>query len=310
MLVEFGSGNFSYRLERTDFKDEIEALTALFNMTVEEVKSSFLHEVYVNQNETYNHLVLLFFILDKNDTVLAFSPGVQQLLLFDTDELQSKAFHSFLTEKSKRAWNRLKSRRAPTGTGIHEEYIELSLKTKHDLTLTTNCLVSQTAGGTDLGEGTLVACVEMVKSSEERELELQKTVRSGKRGEKKDTNARPTDPKKKKPYLSAADITKIRKIHDHILDNSDGPLLPLRELAHSFGTNEYKLKQGFKQLYNQTVFGFLISERLRKASVLVQHTQISIKEVAHITGFKSAPHFSRVFKEKYGYTPRELRNHS
>ena len=125
-----------------------------------------------------------------------------------------------------------------------------------------------------------------------------------------EANTHPADPKSKKPQLSATDIKKIRKIHDHILDNSDRPLMPLRELAHSFGTNEYKLKQGFKQLYNQTVFGFVINERLRKASVLIQHTQISIKEVAHISGFKSAPHFSRVFKEKYGYTPRELRNHS
>jgi hypothetical protein len=43
ILMEFASGNFVYRLERTNLNDDIEALVELVNMTLEEIKESFLH---------------------------------------------------------------------------------------------------------------------------------------------------------------------------------------------------------------------------------------------------------------------------
>ncbi|MDO5989546.1 hypothetical protein Q4Q39_19245 [Flavivirga amylovorans] len=60
MLLEFASGNFAYKIERSDLDDDIEALTALVNMTFEEIKASFLHQGYANLNETYKHLVQMF----------------------------------------------------------------------------------------------------------------------------------------------------------------------------------------------------------------------------------------------------------
>lgn len=310
MLMEFASGNFLYKLERTDRNDEIEALAALVNMTMEEIKGSFLHQGYVNQNETYGHLVQMLFILDKDDTIMTFNSGVKKMLFFNDDEVNGKPFYSFLTDKSKQAWNGLKSRLVDTGLGSHEEFIVLSLKTKQDLILTTKCLVCKPICEAGRSERTIVTSVEMVMGSGERELELRK-----KSGYRKDTHKIDKDVLRSKyrnrqTFLRSSDIRKVRQVRDHIMNNLDRQLSPLIELAHSFGTNEYKLKHGFKQLYGQTVFGFLISERLRKASVLIQHSDIPLKEVAHITGFKSAPHFSRAFKEKYGYTPRDLRKQS
>ncbi|WP_162880173.1 helix-turn-helix transcriptional regulator [Mariniflexile rhizosphaerae] len=132
----------------------------------------------------------------------------------------------------------------------------------------------------------------------------------GKKNNKKAKKSLYATKQNKDSRLNSSDIRKIRQIHDYILKNLEKPLSPLIELAHTFGTNEYKVKQGFKQLYGQTVFRFLIDERLRKASVLVQHSDIPLKEVAHITGFISVPHFSKAFKNKYGYTPRDLRKQS
>jgi AraC-like DNA-binding protein len=73
------------------------------------------------------------------------------------------------------------------------------------------------------------------------------------------------------------------------------------------GTNEYKLKYGFKQIYGTTIFRFLTQERLRKSKTLIQHSSLSLKEIAYMNGFKSAAHFSRAFRDKYGKTPTELR---
>ncbi len=149
--------------------------------------------------------------------------------------------------------------------------------------------------------------MEIVKNSKEREIALRETVISAKKKNKKGKHSPFADNQNRGFHLNSSDISKIRGIHAYILKNLDKPLLPLIELAHTFGTNEYKVKQGFKKLYGYTVFRFLIVERLKRASLLIQHTDIPLKEVAHIAGFVSVPHFSKAFKKKYGYTPSDLR---
>ncbi|AUP78707.1 helix-turn-helix domain-containing protein [Flavivirga eckloniae] len=309
MLLEFASGNFAYKIERSDLNDDIEALTALVNMTLEEIKDSFLHQGYVNLNETYKHLVQMFFVLDMENSIVTFNSRVKQMLLFNDNELQEKDFSTFLTEDSKLAWKGLKSKIMHTNMDSHEEFIMLSFKTNQKLILTANCLVSKFIDHINQSERIVITSIEIIKSSKEREIELQKIVNSGK-NKNETIKPRTVVNKNKQLNLSFSDIRKIRKVHDHIINNLDKPLSPLIELAHTFGTNEYKLKYGFKQLYGETVFRFLINERLRKACVLIQHTDTSIKEVAHLTGFISAPHFSKAFKEKYGFTPRDLRRQS
>ncbi|MEP5341660.1 MAG: helix-turn-helix domain-containing protein [Algibacter sp.] len=307
ILMEFASGNFSHKIERTDLNDDIEALTALINMTFEEIKDSFLHQGYTNLNETYKHLVQVFFVLDMEDTIVTFNSRIKQLLFLEDTELQGKAFSSFLTQESKLAWGQLKSKFEHADENASEEFIVLCFKTKEHLILTANCLVSKFIDGIDQSERIIVTSLEIVMNSKKRGIELRKTINSTIDKSKKDKQTHPANNKNKQPNLSSTDIKKIRDVYDHIINNLDKPLSPLIELAHAFGTNEYKLKYGFKQLYGQTVFRFLINERLRKASILIQHSDIPIKEVAHSTGFISVPHFSKAFKEKYGFTPRDLR---
>lgn len=306
ILMEFASGNFSYKLERSDLNDDIEALIALVNMTLEEIRGSFLHQGYANLNDTYKHLVQMFFVLDMEGSIIAFNSRIKQMLLFSDDELQGNAFSTFLTQDSISDWNELKPKLIDANQDTFEEFISLSFKTKEDLILTTNCLVNKYVDPINQSERIVVTSIEIIKNSMERKIKLKEMVNAIKN--------KKSEPVKQGSNilfnLSHSDIRKIREVHDHIISNLDKPLSPLIELAHTFGTNEYKLKYGFKQLYGQTIFRFLIDQRLTRASVLIQHTETSIKEVAHVTGFISAPHFSKVFKEKYGFTPRELRKQS
>lgn len=106
--------------------------------------------------------------------------------------------------------------------------------------------------------------------------------------------------------LREPDIRKIREAHDHILMDLE-ETSSLKELAHSFGINEFKLKYGFKQVYGTTVFRFLMDERLKKASLLLQNTDMPLKRIAEMTGFKSFPHFSKAFKKRFGYCPSDLK---
>nr|WP_281501008.1 AraC family transcriptional regulator [Cellulophaga sp. F20128] len=117
-------------------------------------------------------------------------------------------------------------------------------------------------------------------------------------------------PAKSKIRLSFEDIRKIREGHTFILNNLGKDFPSLKDFAHQLGTNEFKLKYGFRELYGTSVYRFLKQERFRKAQMLVQYGDQSIKSIANISGFKSFSHFSRTFKKRYGYTPSELRKKS
>lgn len=76
----------------------------------------------------------------------------------------------------------------------------------------------------------------------------------------------------------------------------------LQELAAIAGTNTFKLKNGFKELFNNTVFGYLSEMRLDQARTLLQEG-IPIKEVADRTGYSSVQHFSTSFRKKFSMPP-------
>ena len=76
----------------------------------------------------------------------------------------------------------------------------------------------------------------------------------------------------------------------------------LQELAALAGTNTFKLKNGFKELFNNTVFGYLNEMRLEQARTLLQEG-IPIKEVADRTGYSSVQHFSTSFRKKFSMPP-------
>jgi AraC-like DNA-binding protein len=76
----------------------------------------------------------------------------------------------------------------------------------------------------------------------------------------------------------------------------------LQELATIAGTNTFKLKNGFKELFNNTVFGYLNEMRLDQASTLLREG-MPIKEVADRTGYSSVQHFSTAFRKKFSMPP-------
>lgn len=52
---------------------------------------------------------------------------------------------------------------------------------------------------------------------------------------------------------------------------------------------------------------YINKRRMERAKQLLQNEKISIQDVARITGFKSSYYFSRLFKQKTGFTPTDYR---
>ncbi|RAK63191.1 helix-turn-helix transcriptional regulator [Hymenobacter edaphi] len=81
----------------------------------------------------------------------------------------------------------------------------------------------------------------------------------------------------------------------------------LHELARLFGTNDFTLKKGFRELFDTTVFGYVAQKRLTEAHLLLTHTDEPVQDVAARVGFGNAAHFATAFKRRFGLRPQQLR---
>lgn len=81
----------------------------------------------------------------------------------------------------------------------------------------------------------------------------------------------------------------------------------LSEIARTVGLNEYKLKRGFKETFNNTVFGYLTEQRLQLAYQYLRDTEKTAAEISYDLGYASPQHFNNAFKKKFGITPYAVR---
>lgn len=81
----------------------------------------------------------------------------------------------------------------------------------------------------------------------------------------------------------------------------------LRGLARLVGTNELKLKQGFRTLFGTTVFGYLRRRRMERARHLLVHRELSVTEAAGLVGYACPSRFSAAFQRQFGTRPSALR---
>ncbi len=107
------------------------------------------------------------------------------------------------------------------------------------------------------------------------------------------------------PYLvDEQELTKIRKAKEIIIKDMVNPP-SLQELANEIGLNLKKLKEGFKQVYGDTVFGFLLNYKMSQAKKMLETNKYNVNEVGEKVGYSTASHFITAFKKKYGVTPKQ-----
>ena len=107
------------------------------------------------------------------------------------------------------------------------------------------------------------------------------------------------------PFLKDED--NLRRIHDAkavILDQWQDPPT-IKQLADRVGLNEYRLKAGFKEVYGNTVYGYVMDTRLNHARRMLDQGRLSVNEVAFEIGYQNPSHFIAAFKRKFGVTPKK-----
>ncbi len=107
------------------------------------------------------------------------------------------------------------------------------------------------------------------------------------------------------PFLKDQEtVRKIKHAKEYMLKHMDNPP-GLKELAKTAGLNEYQLKVGFKEIYGNTVFGYLLDHKLDHARVLLDTSKFQVNEVAYQIGYANPSHFIAAFKKKFGVTPKK-----
>ena len=113
----------------------------------------------------------------------------------------------------------------------------------------------------------------------------------------------------KNSALQPGDIDCIHNAKDILIGNIEFPP-SLLELAKKAGTNDYKLKIGFRQVFGTTVFGYLRKQRMERARQLLLEKRMNVSEVAQTVGYNSLSRFSTAFKDYFGITPKAYQKNS
>ena len=107
------------------------------------------------------------------------------------------------------------------------------------------------------------------------------------------------------PFLiDEENVLKIKKAKEIMISSMAEPP-GLEELSDQVGLSLKKLKMGFKQIYGDTVYGFLFEYKMDYARQLLDSGSYNVNEVGLKIGYSTGSHFIAAFKKKFGTTPKK-----
>jgi len=107
------------------------------------------------------------------------------------------------------------------------------------------------------------------------------------------------------PFLENEDnVEKIKNAKQIIINNMAEPP-SMQELADEIGLSLSKLKEGFKHIYGESVFNFLLDYKLEFARKQLLSKKYNVSEISLQVGYSTSSHFISAFKKKYGTTPKQ-----
>jgi AraC-like DNA-binding protein len=86
----------------------------------------------------------------------------------------------------------------------------------------------------------------------------------------------------------------------------DAPL-SIRALAKRAGLSPWHFSRTFRAVAGRPFRAFLNERRLLKARELLEHSDLSVTQIAHEAGFYDLPHFDRAFLRRFGLAPTAYR---
>lgn len=79
------------------------------------------------------------------------------------------------------------------------------------------------------------------------------------------------------------------------------------EIGGQFYYNTIYLTRKFKKIYGKSIGGYLLEKRIERAKELLEDSELGVSQVAIEVGYDNFSYFSRLFKKKTGYAPKDYR---
>ena len=98
----------------------------------------------------------------------------------------------------------------------------------------------------------------------------------------------------------------IKKVCAYVDDNLSSDI-SLDTAAEFAGVSSFYLSKLFKEEKGETFINYVSDKRLEKSRQLLAETTLSIKEISATVGYNDQNYYSRIFKSKYGLSPKEYR---
>ncbi|MCT4584694.1 MAG: AraC family transcriptional regulator [Peptostreptococcaceae bacterium] len=113
----------------------------------------------------------------------------------------------------------------------------------------------------------------------------------------------------KKEFLKNYTKDDIKRLYKAkwIIENNLKQPPSINDLSKEICLNTFKLKVGFKDLFDETIYGYLRLLRIKKSKKLLLETEFSIEEIGLQVGYKTMSGFNNMFKKYIDLTPLKYR---
>jgi len=279
LLFDLATGRRTVDLDLGKLDDEYDAILSSLSEQGERLQDLVLEQGMVPPYASFEHLNQFVFVLDSHYRIVDFNFTVVDRLKYTSEAIQSLLFERLLEDSSKLVWNDLLTEvKSVTHFFVTTELLFLTVD---GFKLPLFCSVSSS----QVNPFVFVLSVEVVL----KDVPFLKQI----------------------PSVAAektkAEATVIANIHAYILEHLDAPLPSLKSLALLFGSEEHKIRNGFREHYHTSIYQFYQDERLMKAYLLIMQTDLPLKEIAFQCGFGMYLNFYKAFRKKYGFSPSELK---
>lgn len=279
MLFEMARGNFNSSIPLSSNEDELETLVVLINMVAEEMKESIFQVGYVNTHRTHQFIAQSTLVLDGSFIIKSFTPEITYFLGYSESKLINLPLGTIITTASLEKFHEVLDANVSLPATIVLDFIP-----EEHLPVSISCTIGRLVNSSEI----ILNFVTPARQDSYRPLMYE--------------NENDKHNKTRK-----ADALLIQKLYDYILAHLEEPLPSLKELSYEFGTNERKLKDGFRHFFKTSIYQFYNDERLKRAYFMIEHTTIPLKNICLMNGFNNYPNFSKSFKKRFGFSPYEMK---
>ncbi len=106
--------------------------------------------------------------------------------------------------------------------------------------------------------------------------------------------------------LNKRDVDLLHDIKTY-LDQHYLEVTSLQNLSRKFYINNFKLKYGFKKLFDVPVMKYIDEQKMNYARKLLIQPNVAVNDIADELGYQHYNNFSTAFKRRFGYSPASIR---